>query len=185
MMEDLRAEARRYYGDDSAHGWEHACRVERLGRRIADEEGADEEIVRLGAVFHDIGRRKESEGEVKDHASWGAKKTRRILAGKGCEEEVIDAVVHCVEAHRYSTGPDPQTLEASVVADADNLDALGAVGIARTFAHNSDFDKTVQHIRDKLLSLRDEMRTETAREIAEERHHFTVDFLDRFEQETY
>lgn len=184
-MEQIRAKARRYYGEGSAHGWDHVCRVEGLARRISDDEGADERVVRLGAVFHDIGREKESQGEVEDHASWGAEEARKVLSREGSEQDVIDSVVHCVETHRYSTGPEPQTTEASVVADADDLDALGAVGIARTFSHSADFDETAEHIRDKLLSLRDRMRTDTAREIAEDRHRFTAEFLERFERETY
>jgi uncharacterized protein len=179
----LRSEAREYYGDTSAHGWEHACRVEALARRIAESENADEGIVRLGAVFHDIGREKELDGDIQDHANWGKKETHSILTEYGYEPETVQAVTHCVGSHRYSRGPDPDTVEASVVADADNLDALGAVGIGRTFAHRGDFEKTVGHIREKILSLRDRMRTDTAREIAESRHRFTEEFLGRFELE--
>ena len=182
-IEKLRSEAREYYGDTSAHGWEHACRVEALARRMAESENADKEIVRLGAIFHDIGREKETEGEIQDHAQWGKKETHSILTEYGYEPETVQSVTRCVESHRYSKGPQPDTLEASVVADADDLDALGAIGIARTFAHSGDFEKTVDHIREKILSLRDRIRTDTAREIAEKRHRFTQDFLDRFEQE--
>ena len=182
-IDKLRSEAREYYGDTSAHGWEHACRVEALARRMAESENADEDIVRLGAIFHDIGRKKESDGEIQDHAQWGKKETDSILTEYGYEPETVQAVTHCVESHRYSGGPDPDTVEASVVADADNLDALGAVGIGRTFAHSGDFESTVDHVREKILSLRDRMRTDTAREIAEKRHRFTEEFLDRFELE--
>lgn len=185
MVDDeLRDEIRGYYGEGSAHGWEHALRVERLARRIAeDEPGADETVVRLGALLHDVGRMKEREGEVDDHSVWGAEEARLLLNGYGYDDETIEAVAHCVEAHRYSTGPEPRTPEARVLADADDLDALGAVGIARTFAHGGGFDATVEHIRGKLLSLRDRMRTTTGRELADERHVFVEGFVERFEEE--
>lgn len=181
--EDLLSEVRGYYGDGSAHGWEHARRVNDLALTIADPEGADESVVSLGAFLHDIGRKKESEGTVQDHAAWGTEEARKILTEYGYDDGTVEAVAHCVEAHRYSTGPEPETTEASVVADADDIDAVGAVGIARAFAHGGGFDGTAEHIREKLLSLRDRMRTETGRKIAEDRHRFTEEFLSRFERE--
>lgn len=181
--ENLLSEVCGYYSDGSAHGWEHAKRVNCLALTIADSEGADEVTVSLGAVLHDIGRKKESEGKVQDHAAWGAQEASKILTEYGYEDGTIEAVAHCVEAHRYSTGPEPETVEASVVTDADNIDAVGAVGIARTFAHGGGFDGTVEHVQEKMLSLRDGMRTETGREIAEDRHRFTEEFLNRFQRE--
>lgn len=181
--DDLLSEVRGYYGDGSAHGWEHAKRVNNLAIIIAESEGADEVIVSLGAFLHDIGRKRESEGAVQDHAVWGAEETRKVLGAYGYEDGTVEAVAHCVGAHRYSTEPEPETVEASVVADADNIDAMGAVGVARTFAHGGGFDDTVEHVQEKLLSLRDRMRTETGQEIAEDRHRFTKEFLNRFERE--
>jgi len=182
--EELRSEARAYYGEGSAHGWEHALRVERLAARIADDEPeADERVVRFGAILHDIGRRKEAEGEIDDHAAWGAEESRRLLRAHGYDDATADCVAHCVEAHRYSTGPEPGTLEARVVADADDLDALGAVGVARTFAHGGSFDATVEHIHGKLLRLRDRMRTPAGRRLGEDRHRFIAEFAERFEEE--
>ena len=181
--DDLLSEVRGYYSDGSAHGWEHTKRVNGLALTIADSEGADEVIVSLGAFLHDIGRKRESEGKVQEHATWGAEEARKILGAYGYCDGTVEAVAHCVEAHRYSIGPEPETVEASVVADADNIDAVGAVGIARTFAHGGGFDGTVEHVQEKMLSLRDGMRTETGREIAENRHRFTEEFLNRFQRE--
>ena len=181
--DDLLSEARGYYGDGSAHGWEHARRVKGLAITIADHEGADKTVVSLGALLHDIGRKKESEGEVQDHAAWGAGETAKMLTEYGYDDGTVEAVAHCVETHRYSAGPEPETKEASVVADADDIDAVGAVGIGRAFAHGGGFDGTAEHIREKLLSLRDRMRTEAGREVAEDRHRFTEEFLRRFERE--
>ncbi len=199
-IERIRDEARRLYADDPAHGWEHALRVETTGVRLAREEDADVRVVRLGALLHDIGRAKEARGEVDDHAAWGAEEARRILDGR-VDDEIRDAVVHCVEAHRYSTGPEPRTVEARVVSDADDLDALGAVGVARVLYHSgvsgcsddsdisdcsdtyNDFDAAAEHAREKLLSLRDGMHTETARRLAEERHAYLAEFFERFDEE--
>lgn len=102
-------------------------------------------------------------------------------------EECIPGIVHAIRAHRYSSGIAPGTLEARVLSDADNLDAMGAVGIARTFMQSGEQGRDIAdatgHFHDKLLNLRDRMYTETARKIAEERHAFLVAFLDTLDDE--
>jgi len=186
-MDRVLDEARGYYTDDAAHGWEHARRVEGLAVRVARRADGEPDLdtVRAGAVLHDIGRRAEERGEIDEHASWGADEARRILRDLGYDGGTVDAVAGCVASHRHSTGPEPRTREACIVSDADDLDALGAVGVARTFAHGGGFDETVEHIRDKLLGLRDGMGTEAARELADEegRHEAVVRFLDRLGSE--
>jgi putative nucleotidyltransferase with HDIG domain len=113
----------------SGHDFDHALRVLQLARRIALAEGADPAIVSAAALLHDIG-----EGEVrKDHHVLGAVMAREILREQ--PPEFVDAVAHAIEAHRFRADPAPRTLEARVVSDADKLDAIGAIGVARVFAH--------------------------------------------------
>jgi uncharacterized protein len=126
--EDITEElARTLYRDgDSAHGFDHVVRVTRLAERIARAEGADLRIVRTAALLHDCAR------SEPDHQRAAAVRARRLLAG--ADPAFVEAVVHCIEAHRFSREPAPATLEAQCLADADRLDAIGAIGVARAFA---------------------------------------------------
>jgi uncharacterized protein len=121
-------EARQHYeGADAAHDFDHVLRVLALAERLARSEGADLEVVRAAALLHDVAR-----GQEADHAQAGAELARRLLAGQPAER--VEAVAHAIAAHRFRTGPAPQTLEAQVLHDADKLDAIGAIGVARAFA---------------------------------------------------
>lgn len=202
-LDEIRRIAKSYFGNvDPSHDWLHIKRVENLADNIAEKENADNEIVKLAVLLHDIGRKKEDRGEIKDHSSWGADKAREILEEKGYQEELIEKVDHCVDSHRYSTEPEPETLEAEVLADADNLDALGATGVARTFTVGGERgnpladpdtpieedeteagETSLNHFYKKILTLKDRMYTETGRELARERHKFTETFVERFEME--
>jgi len=127
------AEAQRYYkGADAVHDFDHVLRVLSLARRIGQAEGADPEIVHAAALLHDIGRER-AEATGRDHAEFAAERARDILAG--APPEKVEAVAHAVATHRFRTGPEPTTLEAQVLFDADKLDAIGAVGVARAFAY--------------------------------------------------
>lgn len=145
---------------------------------------------------------KEDNGEIDEHSHWGAEKSEDILKDKGLDEEKIESIKHCIRSHRYSTGPEPETREAQILSDADNLDAIGATGIARTFSvagerENplADPDKPIEedessagetalnHFHKKILKLRERMCTETGEELAERRHEFTERFVARFEDE--
>jgi putative nucleotidyltransferase with HDIG domain len=123
-------EARQLYErSGSGHDFDHVLRVLMLARRIALVEGADLAVVCTATLLHDVG---ESEGR-RDHHLRGAAIAREILQDE--PPEFIDAVAHAIEAHRFRSDPTPRTLEAQVVSDADKLDALGAIGVARVFAH--------------------------------------------------
>jgi uncharacterized protein len=125
-------QARQYYqGADAIHDFDHVLRVLALAERLAQEEGANLETVRVAALLHDLAR---GQGDrlVTDHARAGAEFARELLAGQPPDR--VEAVAHAIAAHRFRTGPDPQTLEAKVLHDADKLDAIGAIGVARAFA---------------------------------------------------
>lgn len=179
--------------DSSGHDIHHAWRVFRLTQRLSDELGVDREVVGCAALVHDLHR-------VMDDGSGCAPaetllQIEEILAEAGLDEGKIEDIKHCVDVHdEYAfQGDDIEQLstEAQILRDADNLDAIGAVGIARTFAYGGvhgtplwdpegEEYSQLYHFEDKLLRLREEFHTRLAQEIAEERLTFLHEFFDRF-----
>ncbi|APW97183.1 phosphohydrolase [Halobiforma lacisalsi AJ5] len=209
MLEQVRRRARPYFEDaPPAHDWNHVRRVEALAETLAERRSpdpvADERVLKLAVLLHDVGRAKEDRGEIDDHAAWGADEAERILEDLGADPDVVDRVRHCVAAHRYSTDPDPETLEAKLLSDADNLDALGAVGIARVFSYGGEMGSPIHgsavlptdapeahpegesqygHIHEKILDLPERMYTDVGRELADERASFVREYVARFDAE--
>ncbi len=163
----------------SSHDRSHVERVVKLARYIAIKEGADVVIVVTAAKLHDIAR-----GE-KNHSLKGAEMARKILSDY--PEEFVERVAHCIAAHSFSSGVRPETLEAKVLSDADKLDAMGAIGVARAFMYAGEkgrsIEDTLKHFEDKLLKLKDHLYTETARKIARDRHEFLVRFYEKLKEE--
>jgi len=197
MLDTLRGRTRPFFADAApAHDWHHVERVERLATRLADDHprAIDHDVLRAGVLLHDIGREREAEGEVEDHAVWAAERVPDLLADLA-DEATVERVVHCVRAHRYSGHVEPKTVEAELLCDADNLDAMGAVGIGRTFAHGGALGEPMHggddprsggqlaHLRGKISSLRDRMYTTPGRELAAERHAVVERFVAQFEAE--
>lgn len=188
-------------GDSSGHDFDHAWRVFVLGVRLADREGADERVVGAGALVHDIHRTMGDPGETV-HPTESLPAVRATLEATSFPAELVPEVCHCVETHdeyafRGVEYP-PETLEAEIVQDADNLDALGAIGVARCFAFGArrgdplwvpDSEQPVNaglgHFEEKLYKLPAEMNTATARELAESRCEFLETFEERFRKEWY
>ncbi len=209
------AQAKSYYpvGASTAHGFDHVLRVTALAERIARAEGADLEIVRTAALLHDVA----AYGQDRDHHHLvGAERTRGILLNMDWPAARVEAAAHCVQAHRFRTSSGgarsddigrrdiPQTLEAQCVFDADKLDAIGAVGVARVFAYSAELGQSLwgrvsqefkagahtgeQHTAHhefffKLLRVQDRLYTATGRRIAADRHHYMVDFISRMASE--
>ena len=192
--------ARAYYPDDDpVHGFSHVLRVYRLAEKIASEEGADLRIVQAAALLHDV------EGDVdvrENHHLAAARFAENKLLDEGWEKVDIDAVLHCIRSHRFrNKEEEPGTLEARVLFDADKIDAIGAVGIARavSYAIRAGMDvyappspsyletgklaegesQTVSHeYLFKLRKIKDRLYTETGRNLASERHHLMVKFFE-------
>lgn len=203
--------AREYFdGLSPGHDWHHVERVVAMSKRLAADTAEDDTtppsidrgVLVAAGWLHDIGRAKESRNEIDDHAAWGAVRARRILADVGLEPVRREAVAHCVRAHRYSNDVTPESIEAKLLCDADNLDATGAVGIARAFAyagehgdplHDPDLppseDTTevgataFNHVHEKILDLEECMYTAAGRQVAADRQAYVEAFLDRFERE--
>jgi uncharacterized protein len=200
------AETQHYYETaDAAHNFDHVLRVLRLAERIGREEGADLEIVRAAALLHDVGR-ETAEATGLDHAIFAAARAREILADQPPTK--VEAVTHAIAAHRFRTSPQPATLEAQVLFDADKLDAIGAIGVARAFAYGGtqeqrlwapaeSIDVTrwmvegndlqeytpVHEFVVKLSRLREHLFTPTGRLIAQGRHDYMVAFFEQLDAE--
>ncbi len=188
-------------GTCGSHAWDHTLRVCRLGRHIGRIEGADPLVVTAAAYLHDIGRGPQdaSHGKV-CHARLGAELAAPLVASLPLSAPRRENILHSIRSHRFRGGCVPQTLEARVLFDADKLDAIGAVGIARAYLfageigarlHNGAVDpaRTRAYSREdtgyreyklKLCRIRERMLTTAGRQLAEERHRFMEAFFDRF-----
>lgn len=197
---------RKSKGAHSGHDWWHIYRVWTLASRIGREEGADIFVVELAALLHDIADWKFHYGDE----TVGPRIARQILLKYKITEEIANHVCEIIAAISFKgagvkTGM--KTLEGRVVQDADRLDAIGALGIARVFAYGGFVNRaihepdkkpsphqtkkeyfesksaTINHFYEKLMLLKDRMNTGTAKKIAKSRHEFMKKYLDRFFQE--
>lgn len=172
-----------FQGNADGHGADHSLRVWRNAMTIAECEACDPEIVALAALLHDADDHKLFSTERNANA-------RRFLEAHGVPPETEERICAAINAVSFSKnkGKRPETAEGCIVQDADRLDALGAVGIARTFAYGGSHGRTpetsIAHFHEKLLLLKDMMNTEKGREIAEARHAFLEAFLREWEKET-
>jgi uncharacterized protein len=188
---------------EGGHDWFHIERVYKNALLIAATEVCDIEIVQLGALLHDIADSKFHNGDE----TIGPKTARAFLEGQNVSSETIDHVIAIIENISFKGGNVKRkfsSIELDIVQDADRLDAIGAIGIARTFnyggfknralyhpeiAPNLTMTKeeyknneapTINHFYEKLLLLKDKMNTETGKQIAQERHRYMEGFLEQF-----
>ncbi|CAB50613.1 HD domain-containing protein [Pyrococcus abyssi] len=170
---------------EGSHGFSHTLRVLALSLCIGAREGGNLEVIALSAILHDIARPLEDMGTIKDHAKVGAEIARKFL--ETFKYGKIDEVCHAIEAHRFSGKTRPRTLEAKILSDADKLDALGAIGIARVFMYSGEKGRSIQdsikHFEEKILRLKDMMYTKTAKEIAERRYRIVEEFIKELKRE--
>ena len=173
-----------FSGNSDGHDAEHSLRVYRNAIRIAASyPEADREIIALSSLLHDADDHKLFHTENNANA-------RRFLTEQHICANEIDQIIEIIESISFSKNRDkkPSTLEGMIVQDADRLDAIGAIGIARTFAfggrHDRSLQSSVDHFYEKLLLLKDMMHTPAARELAEGRHALMVQFLEALDHET-
>jgi uncharacterized protein len=166
-----------FAGNAGGHGADHTLRVYANAMRLAQQvPGCDPAICALAALLHDADDHKLFQTENNANA-------RAFLAANGAEAAETDYICRVIESVSFSKnrGRRPDTPEGCVVQDADRLDAIGAIGIARTFAyggeHGRSIEASVQHFYDKLLLLKDMMNTEAARREAQARHAYMEGFL--------
>ena len=188
---------------EGGHDWFHIERVYRNALLIAEEEDCDITIVKLGALLHDIADSKFHDGDEKI----GPKTARIFLESQNVSEDIISHVIAIIENISFKGGNFEKKFnskELEIVQDADRLDAIGAIGIARTFNYggfknrplynpniqpNLNMSKeeyknsespTLNHFYEKLLLLKDKMNTETGKKIAQKRHDFMITYLSQF-----
>lgn len=188
---------------EGGHDWFHIERVYKNALLIAEEEECDLTVVKLAALLHDIADSKFHGGDE----SVGPKTARTFLESQNVSEAIISHVIAIIENISFKGGNFEKKFnskELEIVQDADRLDALGAIGIARTFNYggfknrplynpniqpNLNMSKeeyknsespTLNHFYEKLLLLKDKMNTETGKKIAQKRHDFMVTFLSQF-----
>ena len=187
-----------------SHDWDHTLRVCTLCRRIARTEKVNMEVLIAAAYLHDIGRchQDSSNGKI-CHAEKGADMAEPMLKALNLTDSNKTNIVHCIKSHRFRGNNTPDTTEARVLFDADKLDSIGAVGVARAFLfagevgarlNNSDIDieNTKPYSKDdtgfreyrvKLSIIRERILTDEGRKIANERHAFMEAFFKRFIKE--
>ncbi len=202
-IEDARA---LYEAGGGGHDFDHVLRVTALAERIGRAEGANLAVVRTAALLHDVAESVDRE----THHLLGAQRARALLADK--PQDFVDAVAHAIEAHRFRHDPQPETLEARVLSDADKLDSIGAIGVGRAFAYAGAVDtalwrQTISEIESqgsdarrgprelgegytpshefvyKLDRIPDRLYTSMARAIAAERRRFMAAFFERLDRE--
>ncbi len=190
--------------DPTGHDWWHIHRVVQMVKRLAHEESANSFICTIAALLHDV-----ADEKLNDSKESGLRKVREWLEGQPMAEEERQHIMDIISTMSYNAGTNPpmRTLEGEVVQDADRLDAIGAIAIARTFLyagwighpihdpqlsprdsmtsgeyrHNKSTG--INHFHEKLLRLKDRVNTSSARRIAEERHRYMEQYVERFYQE--
>jgi uncharacterized protein len=191
-------------GEGSGHDWWHIARVRAMARRLAAEEGADSFICELAALLHDL-----ADDKVAGDEETGLRGVRDWLAAQHVDEATATHVMEIVATMSFGGGnrPPMATLEGRVVQDADRLDAIGAIGIARAFTfggsrgralydpdqpprayaskaeYRASDSSTINHFHEKLLLLKDRMNTATGRRLAAARHAYMEAFLVEFAAE--
>ena len=172
-----------FEGDASGHDFDHTLRVFHTATRLAQEEGADMETVQLAALLHDVDDRKLSPETYE-----GKLRAVNFLKENNIEEDKIREII-CIISHISFSAqlPPPESIEGKCVQDADRLDALGAIGIARTFAFggakNRPLEESLAHFDEKLLLLYDLLSTDAAKTLAKPRWEFLKQFYRQYKQE--
>lgn len=193
-------------GAEAGHDWFHIERVWKLSKKIAENEKSNNEVVELAALLHDIADPKFYNGDE----TIALKVSREFLEEQKVSEEIIEQVLFIIKNISFKNrgeAPKDLPIELKIVQDADRIDAIGAIGIARTFnfggfknnlMYHPDMEPklnmskeeykksngtTINHFYEKLLLLKDLMNTEAGKKIAEERHDFMLLFLDQFYKE--
>lgn len=175
---------------DAAHDWAHLERVYRNGMTIAQSEpNVNQIVLKAALLLHDIGEKVIGKGNAVITVNIIAD----VLAPFAVDPSLYPAIVTAINEHSFTRGATPSTLEAAIVQDADRLDAIGAIGIARCFAYGGANDRplydatdptnSIQHFYDKLFTLKNKMNTLKGKRLAEERHQVMEAFVAQFMRE--
>ena len=206
---EIEQEAKQYFvGASGCHDWTHVDRVRNLALRIGKKEGADTSILEIAALLHDIGRKKEMKNKGGFcHAEHGAEIAKDLLKKYNFNKEVMENILHCIISHRFRNNHVPSTIEAKCLFDADKLDSIGAIGIARDFLfaggagsnnlytgnekrlakeddkHKYSYtkeDSAVLEYEIKLKHIKNKVLTKTGKKFAKERDEFMKNYFKQF-----
>ncbi len=203
VLDSIKSEIKEIMDNDSAHDFEHIMRVYKNAQKLCKKEKANEKLVLSAALLHDIVSYPKSDKRSKNSSMDSAKKSKSLLEKYDFSKEEIIIVSDAIRDHSFSQNKIPETLEGKILQDADRLDALGAIGIARVFAtggslrrpfYNIDdpFCKTrtpndkiwtVDHFYQKLLKLESLMNTKSGKIEAKKRSKVLKEFLKQLKQE--
>ncbi len=203
ILDSIKNEVKEIMDNDSAHDFEHIMRVYKNAQKMCKKEKADEKLVLSAALLHDIVSYPKSDKRSKMSSIESAKKSKRVLKKYDFSEEEIIIVSDAIRDHSFSQNKIPSTIEGKILQDADRLDAIGAIGLARVFAtggslkrpfYNTDDpfcktrkpdDKTwtVDHFYQKLLKLESLMNTKSGKMEAKKRTRVLKDFLKQLKLE--
>ena len=210
IIKEVEKAAGKYFKNASGcHDWSHVDRVRNLALYIGRKEKADLFVLEIAALLHDIGRKKEMKNKGKFcHAEIGSDLAEKILKKLNFSKKQISDICHCILTHRFRNTHIPVSIEAKVLYDADKLDSIGAIGVARTFlfAGNSGSNtvytgnekKIVKEKKDysytkedsgfleyevKLKHIKNKIITKTGKKIALDRHNYMEDYFKRMWQE--
>jgi uncharacterized protein len=192
-----------YRGADPAHDFSHISRVYKNATIIGREEGADMQVLLLAVLLHDVGSEKKHTSKQGESGGQGKRAVEAFLEAIGLEEEAREKVLYAVDVHRFSGKIVPVTLEARILQDADRLDAIGAIGIARVFLTGGELGRELCHPDDpfcrarepddtkwnldhfykKLLKLESGMHTKSAKRLAADRTTVLRRYLQDLEEE--
>jgi len=206
VIKEVEGAARKYFKNASGcHDWSHVDRVRNLALYIGRKEKADLFVLEIAALLHDIGRKKEMINKGKFcHAEIGSDLAEKILKKLNFNEKEISSICHCIITHRFRNACVPNSIEAKVLYDADKLDSIGAIGVARTFLfagnagsntiYTGNEKKIVKSKKDysytkedsgfleyeiKLKHIKNKILTKTGKKIAENRHKYMKDYFKR------
>jgi uncharacterized protein len=204
FFSELKEKIQPNYEQGGSHAFDHTQRVYNLSLKLAKGQVVDMDILKAAALLHDIARMKEDCKEVQCHAEHGAEMAKRILEKTNFPREKIEKVCYAIKVHRHRKEIKAETKEAEILQDADRLDALGAITIARMFstggkmnmpiydptkpfgkAHPGyEAESTIHAFYLKILKLTPEtFKTEKAKKIAKKRYAFVEKFLKQFKLE--
>ena len=205
LIHSVKERARKLFDDArGSHAWDHTLRVFRLCEHIGTVEGADMKVLLSAAYLHDIGRcyQDASNGAV-CHAEKGTEIAWPILRELPLTESQKQNIIHCIKSHRFRGNNMPATSEAKVLFDADKIDSIGAVGVARAFLFAGEVgarlhspgvnaeetesysidDTGYREFKVKLSRIKDRILTDEGKRLANERHDYMADFFKRFLEE--
>lgn len=203
LLDSLKDEVKKRSQNDVAHDFQHIMRVYKNAQKICKQEKANTKLVLSAVLLHDLVLYSKSDKRSKNSSVESAKKSKSILKKYGFSEQEISIISEAIHDHSFSQKKIPPSMEGKILQDADRLDALGAIGIARVFATGGSLDRpfyepndpfcnqrnpddetwTVDHFFKKLLKLESLMNTNSGKTEAKKRTKILEDFLDHLKQE--